>query len=298
MEWGAQLWVLQPGDFGAPDSCLFANLAEADGTPHYVLCNSGLQAGTWQHVALTYDKASGRAQLYLNGAAVADQIVGTIEPETSYDLYLGRRPAGDSAMSADGLLDEVSVYDRALSADEIGTIYNAGATGKCFGNPLLRQLIVYLNSVNVPRNKQPLLASLLAADESFNLGNIKSGLNQLRAFKNKLKAQVAPDAPALAATLSLMTDQVILSIDPTSALVSNGAAKSLIREVSARSHGRMRIKAEALPGSLCQVQYTTDFLSWRACGKAAEVKDGLYILDDVTGATHPTCTYRVLVTAP
>ena len=40
-EWGAQLWVLRAGDFGLPAGSLFANLAEANGTPHYIYSPGG-----------------------------------------------------------------------------------------------------------------------------------------------------------------------------------------------------------------------------------------------------------------
>src|SRR5262245_12896944 len=69
-EWGAQLWLLQPGDFGlAAGGSLFANLAEANGTAHYFYSTTAMvQTGAWQHVAVTYDKTTARARLYYNGA--------------------------------------------------------------------------------------------------------------------------------------------------------------------------------------------------------------------------------------
>jgi len=299
IEWGVHMWLIQTSDFGLPNPRLFANLAEADGTPHYVLGNTPLlQTGVWHHVAVTYDKASGQARLFLDGALDAEVAVGTIEPETSYDLFLGSRPAGDSAMSHDGLLDEVSIYNRALTSDEIASIVTAGAAGKCFGNPLLAQLISFVKTANVPRNRQALLASLLAANESFILGNTKAGINQLRAFKNKLRAQVAPDAPLLAATLAAMADQVIASVDPSAVLSSSSLLTGAIRELSQQSHGRVRVKAAATPGSICSIQYTTDFLRWFSTGTAAEVKDGIYVIDDHAAGAHPSCIYRVLVSPP
>src|SRR6266496_6134827 len=41
VEWGAQLWVLRAGDFGLPAGSLFANLAESDGTLHYIYSLGG-----------------------------------------------------------------------------------------------------------------------------------------------------------------------------------------------------------------------------------------------------------------
>jgi hypothetical protein len=79
-------------------------------------------------VALTYDQASGSAILYLNGVAVASRYLGSFTPLTSSDLYLGYRPGYGSFR---GMLDEVSIYNRALADTEIQAVYNAGASGKC-----------------------------------------------------------------------------------------------------------------------------------------------------------------------
>ena len=53
------------------------------------------------------------------------------------------------------------------------------------------------------KNKQPLLATLSAATASFDRGNFTAALNQLTAFQNKVRAQIAPSNPALA---DLLTD--------------------------------------------------------------------------------------------
>jgi sugar lactone lactonase YvrE len=70
------------------------------------------------------------ATLYLDGAAVGSATV-TIDTPASSTFYIGRIPGtlGDTR-KFDGLVDEVSVYNRALSASEIQAIYNAGSGGK------------------------------------------------------------------------------------------------------------------------------------------------------------------------
>ena len=70
---------------------------------------------------------------------VADQEIGSFTPETAFDLYLGRRPFVVDGNSFNGILDDVSLYRRALSGSEISAIYQAGAAGKCLpsGPPLV-----------------------------------------------------------------------------------------------------------------------------------------------------------------
>src|SRR5205807_2182715 len=134
--------ILQPNDLGLNRGSLFANLAESDGTAHFIVSPAGtLTANVWQHVALTYDKTSGQARLYRNGELVATAQVGSFTPETTYDVYLGRRPAGDGTISYVGLLDEVAIYNRVLAQQEIQAIVSADIAGKC-KDPLPPEIVV------------------------------------------------------------------------------------------------------------------------------------------------------------
>jgi hypothetical protein len=84
----------------------------------------------FQHVALTYDQASGVATIYCNGQIVSQQTIGSVIPQTTYNLYLGKRPmtVGEDE-SFDGKIDEAAIFNRALSSNEIAAIYNAGSAG-------------------------------------------------------------------------------------------------------------------------------------------------------------------------
>lgn len=112
---------------------LYANIIDTSGISHIFSSASGTTfTNVFQHVALTYDKSSGVANLYVNGAVVASQTLGTFTPQTTYPMNIGRRTVGTGAGSTyQGLADEISVYNRALSSNEIVAIYNAGSSGKC-----------------------------------------------------------------------------------------------------------------------------------------------------------------------
>src|SRR5207253_2637636 len=64
---------------------------------------------------------------------VAQQNLGSFVPQTSYDLYLGLRPGGPNPVGARyaGLMDEVGIYGRALTSQEVKSIFAAGSAGKC-----------------------------------------------------------------------------------------------------------------------------------------------------------------------
>jgi len=132
---GVQLHISIPqlGGLGS----LFANVLDSAGVDHYFATASDvLSVGVFQHVALTYDQASGDAKLYLNGTPLKLEHLGGFRPQTTYDLYLGTRFSGPGAGEFfDGLMDEVGLYDRALSDSEILDAFNAGSAGKCKTNP-------------------------------------------------------------------------------------------------------------------------------------------------------------------
>ncbi len=77
-----------------------------------------------------------------NGSNVVFYVDGVADPAVIYNaVFQATTPAaigarGDNlANSFLGEIDEVSVYNRALTASEIQSIYNAGSDGKCVGAP-------------------------------------------------------------------------------------------------------------------------------------------------------------------
>jgi hypothetical protein len=130
--WGIHIQMLSPDEFGLGAGNLFADVHGVDGEPRWLMAPGGtMTTNEFQHVALTYDKSTGMARLFRNGSIVAQEAIGSFTPQTSYDFYLGRRPAGDGVHSMRGVIDEIALYSRALSPAEIQSIYQAGSSGKC-----------------------------------------------------------------------------------------------------------------------------------------------------------------------
>jgi len=112
---------------------LFANLIDTGNAPHHIASAAGLlSAGEFQHVALTYDRASGIAKMFHNGTQVAQASFGNLRLETRAGLWVGKRVVGANGYyHFQGILDEISLYDRALSQSELQEIFDADITGKC-----------------------------------------------------------------------------------------------------------------------------------------------------------------------
>ena len=116
---------------------LEANLVDDQGQAHVLRSPfppySIAVANQWRHVGLTYDAASGVAALFLDGALVTQTNLGTFTPLTTGNLYLGYRPPGNYPGSGSrfiGLMDEVTVFRRALSPAEMRCVVLAGDAGK------------------------------------------------------------------------------------------------------------------------------------------------------------------------
>lgn len=110
-----------------PVGTLYANLIGDESSSHSLATEPLVMSGDFQHVALTYDKATGEAKLYHNGTVRASDNFGTFSPLTSADMQLGSTYTPPN--SQPGLVDEMRVHSRALGDDEILAIYNAGAAG-------------------------------------------------------------------------------------------------------------------------------------------------------------------------
>ena len=85
----------------------------------------------WQHVYVTYDgssKASG-VTVYVDGrvvetAVISDTLVSDIT--TAAPLLIGRRYLGPKGSPFHGLIDDVRLFNRALSAEEVAALAGAG----------------------------------------------------------------------------------------------------------------------------------------------------------------------------
>jgi hypothetical protein len=110
----------------------FVNTADVNGT------GAVFPAGEWHHIAGVYDGA--KVQLYLDGRVQGKPapVTGQISPMLANSFVAigssdGRTVCGTCIGTRyfKGLIDEVDIFNRALSASEVAAIYNAGVYGKC-----------------------------------------------------------------------------------------------------------------------------------------------------------------------
>jgi hypothetical protein len=99
---------------------------------HAYVFGSSVPLNTWVHVAGTYDGSS--INIYLNGDPAGS--VPYTQPAfvSTAPVTIGTFVQGgyqQQILSFGGNIDEVEIFNRALSASEIASIYQAGSAGKC-----------------------------------------------------------------------------------------------------------------------------------------------------------------------
>jgi Concanavalin A-like lectin/glucanases superfamily len=82
--------------------------------------------GTWYHVTGVYDGASGRQDLYVGGVKEAGPLMGTTPAMLAHPPGCPKLVCPSNNMNVmAGTLDEIRVYDRALSDDEVVAVFHA-----------------------------------------------------------------------------------------------------------------------------------------------------------------------------
>ena len=100
-------------------------------TRKYATSTVTTQQNTWQHVVGVYD--GNKLIVYVNGVpstATMSQSGTIIQPPADAKLQIGQWAYATAPRNFKGYLDEIKIFDRALSASEITTFYNNENTGK------------------------------------------------------------------------------------------------------------------------------------------------------------------------
>ncbi len=108
---------------------------------HTFFTDPGIIAlGTWNHVAAVYDQSAGSRRIFVNGVQVktrTDAPITVLNGTAPVTFGVWYRAASWLEGYFRGSLDEISFYNRALSAAEIQGIYAAGSAGKCHEPPVI-----------------------------------------------------------------------------------------------------------------------------------------------------------------
>ncbi len=98
---------------------VFGFSTSSDNWQGYYATGTTLLAGEWYHLAASYDNEADSVRIYVDGS-LAQSFTSTLEPVTNTgNVFLGRSAIGEHWP---GLLDDVRIYPRALSDQEIADL--------------------------------------------------------------------------------------------------------------------------------------------------------------------------------
>ncbi len=118
----------RPQYVGTNDTWSF-EMTSVSGENVYLESTTFVQTNVWYHIAGV--RGSNYIQLYVNGKLEAQTSVDFPVGYGNYPLYFGSTGQSYYDHKFGGAIDEVALYNRALSAGEIAAIYAAGHEGKC-----------------------------------------------------------------------------------------------------------------------------------------------------------------------
>lgn len=198
--------------------------------------NGVLTPGVWVHTAAVYDGAQMR--LYKDGVLIGSVAkTGTVAVDPAVGVAIGNQPAGAGPRPFDGCIDDMRIYERALTLAEIQSLAGVSLPPVAVGDSYTVQedwglMVPAVSGVlanDSHPDQQPIIAQLvqgavngvvtLSADGSFeyvpDLNFHGSDAFQYRASDGtltsppvtvQLTVQPAPDAP-VASTESFVTDE-------------------------------------------------------------------------------------------
>ncbi|NQU25446.1 MAG: PEP-CTERM sorting domain-containing protein [Candidatus Nealsonbacteria bacterium] len=125
LNWGAE----HSYHFALKGGTVSLFIKEADGTIFEVAGGGSVVPGEWQHVAAVLNETSMTGNVYLNGALVGSGAFdGTLATTLTEGMGLGDSAAtpGEPGMQYDGLIDDVAIWNVALSPQQIESHFNHG----------------------------------------------------------------------------------------------------------------------------------------------------------------------------
>jgi len=126
-EWSS--WIAKDGEsFGyalrrhGNSDRITLTLRNSDGEDDPFPASGGIADNLWHHVAAVYDRVNLQRRLYIDGVETVNLTDGNLlSPPTTSPLFFGSRDSSGDARFARVIVDEIRIYDKALTVSEITT---------------------------------------------------------------------------------------------------------------------------------------------------------------------------------
>jgi hypothetical protein len=173
---------------------LHFRIGTAGKTSHYITLmedDAIITPNEWHHVAATIEGSFG--SLYLDGVLVDSEFgSGSRLVADNYDTHIGKYR--NSPIGFEGSIDEVAIWSKALTPDDILLHYTNGLIGEGYTyippDQAIQNLFDDIQNEELPQGAETsLLGKLNAALEALGNGNEEAAINIINAFINAVSAQ-------------------------------------------------------------------------------------------------------------
>lgn len=119
------------------DRKLYTYMSNYAGNTNYFASTGSLNYYNWNHIAMTFDgtTSTNNVKVYINGNldVTKNLAAGSTKVTSSFNLGIDY-PGGPGNFPYSGLMDDVRIYDIALSQNQINEIYNNGSGTELISN--------------------------------------------------------------------------------------------------------------------------------------------------------------------
>ncbi|HKJ42724.1 MAG TPA: DUF6055 domain-containing protein, partial [Sunxiuqinia sp.] len=203
--------------FGGDNTFMVLRFRPSSGTAYNVTSTQTCPIGTWVHIAVTYawNGTSGTGTIYLNGEAVGATSGIPYNPSSflgsTNDNFFGYSRWSADTNGFDGTFDEIRVFNRALTADDIDElVFDV--------TQLKTNLHTLIEKANAIPNPTPELTDAIAAaqqtlEEATTSTELKQGIEDLKAAIDKYKLDAASAENPLDVTAQIVNPSFESSLE-------------------------------------------------------------------------------------
>ena len=273
----------------------------------FIVANTDLTDGQWHHVAATFDPADGggigTVQMYVDGDN--DGVSGqgnnvTVNTVAGDRVTLGDGPAGGLNRNLEGLMDDVRIYDRALTADDITALHSGSGPSTDIGTDVGDLMLENNASIYVrfPFN----VANIDEVDELTLTVDYDDGYI---AFINgqevaRANAAVGSDWDSAATDTHDRGDAQLVSIPVTADLLRNGENVLALHGLNVSADDADFFLLPTLTGTGITTTSLDGYFATPTPGAAnneVDLQTGTLILDVNSGPSEPADSDEIIVTA-
>jgi len=92
----------------------------------FAYADTSISTGNWYHIVLTFDSVNKVVKYYRDGSYITQSSAITTFTDPVDEICLGNQP-GSSTRSIDGQMQDVAIYGKVLTTDEVTLLRNAGS---------------------------------------------------------------------------------------------------------------------------------------------------------------------------